>query len=240
MPSVQGADDYMTKPFHPGELEVRLNAAERVLRLESQNLLIFALAQLADYRSKETGFHLERVQHYSRILAEDLLEHGLCDLNQAKISLIYSMSCLHDIGKVAIPDFILNKPGKLSNLEFSIMKKHTTIGGSLLVDIAQKTNSDQLSVASDIVMYHHERYDGTGYPEGLSGDDIPVVARIVALADVFDALSSSRCYKPAYDSNKCEEIILSEKGKHFDPVIVESFERKKEEFWNIYDRFSEE
>lgn len=233
-----GADDYITKPFHPGELEVRINSAERILRLQSQDLLIFSLAQLADYRSKETGNHIRRVQHYTRLLAEDM--HALYpELNKANIDLLESMSCLHDIGKVAIPDYILNKPGKLSNLEFSIMKKHTTIGGNLLSDIHNKVGSEQLKVATEIVMYHHERYDGTGYPDGRKGEDIPLSAKIVALADVFDALSSARCYKQAFPQEKCRRIIEEEQGGHFAPEVVDSFLRLEDKFWAIRHKFKD-
>ena len=232
-----GADDYLTKPFHPGELEVRLYSAERILRLQSQDLLIFSLAQLADYRSKETGNHIRRVQHYVKIVAEDLARGPYPDLTRARISLLESMSCLHDIGKVAIPDYVLNKPGKLSKLEYSIMKKHTSIGGHLLQDIHQKVGGEQLKMATNIVLYHHERYDGTGYPEGLEGEEIPLSARIVALGDVFDALSSVRVYKEAFPRDKCRDIIVSERGKHFDPHVVDSFLKNEDRFWEIYKKF---
>lgn len=234
-----GSDDYIIKPFHPGELEVRLAAAERVLRLQSQDMLIFSLAQLADYRSPETGNHLHRVQAFSRLLAQELSQE-YPELNKSMVELVAVMSCLHDIGKVAVPDDILNKRGKLTKLEYSIIKKHSQIGGSLLEEVYQKTKSEQLGVAKDIVMHHHERWDGRGYPDGLKGDEIPIAARIVALADVYDALCNERCYKPAFDREQAEAIILAERGKHFDPVVVDAFWRRRDDFYSILLSFSEE
>ncbi len=228
-----GADDYIVKPFYSGELEVRLNSAERILRLQSQDMLIFAMAQLADYRSRETGNHLKRVQHFSRILAEDLGKNDYSELNKARATVIESLSCLHDIGKVAIPDSILNKPGKLTKLEFSIMKEHSHIGGRLIEDVYHKTGSEHLGVAKDIVMHHHEKWDGTGYPDGIKGLDIPLAARIVALADVFDALATERCYKPAFSKEQCRSIILKEEGRHFDPSIVAAHFRNEKKFYEI-------
>ncbi len=233
-----GADDYLTKPFHPGELEVRLASAERIFRLQSQDLLIFSLAQLADYRSRETGNHIRRVQHYTRLLAQALAPVEPW-LNPARIQLLESMSVLHDIGKVAIPDAILNKPGKLSKLEYSIMRKHATIGGNLLKGIYEKVGAEPLRVATEIVLHHHERFDGEGYPHRLAGLEIPLPARLVALGDVYDALSCKRCYKDAFAQEKCREIILSERGKHFDPILVDIFESLEQEFWAIRQEYGE-
>ena len=143
------------------------------------------------------------------------------------------MSVLHDIGKVAVPDSVLNKPGKYTKLEYRIMRKHTEVGGELLENIYKETGSEQLRVAKDIVMHHHEKWDGSGYPQQLAGEDIPLAARIVALADVFDALGSQRCYKPSFSRERCRDIIVSERGKHFDPAIVEAFLRKEDELWEV-------
>ncbi|SKA78400.1 putative two-component system response regulator [Paucidesulfovibrio gracilis DSM 16080] len=228
-----GADDFIIKPVNLEELKVRLGAAERIFRLQSQDKLIFALAQLADCRSEETGNHLRRVKICTRLLCEDLAHNGFDVLTSARIGTIESMSVLHDIGKVAIPDSVLNKPGKYTKLEFRIMKKHTEVGGQLLEDIYQETGSEQLRVAKDIVMHHHEKWDGTGYPHQLKGEEIPLSARIVSLADVFDALGSERCYKPSFSREKCHDIIVSERGRHFDPDVVDAFLRQEDELWVV-------
>lgn len=226
-----GADDFLLKPVNPEELRVRLNSAERIFRLQTQDKLIFALAQLADCRSPETGNHLKRVKFYVRILAEELASSGFDELTPPIISSIEAMSVLHDIGKVAIPDSILNKPGRYTKLEANIMSKHTEVGGQLLDDIYQETGSEQLKIAMDIVLHHHERFDGTGYPQGLKGEEIPLAARLMALADVFDALGNPRCYKKAFPLEKCRDIIIGDKGKHFDPVIVDAYLKREEEMW---------
>ncbi|MBU1247242.1 MAG: response regulator [Proteobacteria bacterium] len=226
-----GADDFLVKPVNPEELRVRLNSAERIFRLQTQDKLIFALAQLADCRSPETGNHLKRVKQFVRLLAEELARLGDEELTPPVISILESMSVLHDIGKVAIPDSILNKPGKYNKLEIGIMSKHTNIGGQLLEDIYQETGSEQLKIAKDIVLHHHERYDGTGYPAGLKGEGIPLAARIMALADVFDALGNPRCYKKAFSLEKCREIIVGDKGKQFDPQIVDAYLAREQEMW---------
>lgn len=235
-----GADDFIIKPVNLEELKVRLGAAERIFKLQSQDKLIFALAQLADCRSEETGNHLRRVKLFTRLLCEDLAQHGFSELTAARISTVESMSVLHDIGKVAIPDSVLNKPGKYTNLEYRIMRKHAEIGGELLEDIYKETGSEQLRVAKNIVMHHHEKYDGSGYPHGLKGTDIPFAARIVALADVFDALGSQRCYKPSFTRERCRDIISGEKGKHFDPDVVESFLRIEDALWEVLERLRDD
>ncbi len=227
-----GADDFLLKPVNSEELRVRLNSAERIFHLQTQDKLIFALAQLADCRSPETGNHLKRVQYFVRLIAEELASRGNEELTPPRISIIEDMSVLHDIGKVAIPDSILNKPGKYTKLEASIMSKHTEIGGQLLEDIYQETGSEQLKIAKDIVLYHHERYDGTGYPHKLKGVDIPLAARILSLADVFDALGNPRCYKKAFALEKCREIIVADSGLHFDPDVVAAYQAREQEMWD--------
>ncbi|NCN05017.1 MAG: response regulator [Spirochaetales bacterium] len=234
-----GADDYLIKPFHPTEMSLRLEAAERMVRAQSQEKIILLMAKLTDYRSPETGFHIERVQYYTRLIAQTLMEEGLTSLNPRVVATMFTVSCLHDIGKIAIPDDVLKKPGKLTPEEFTLMKTHATIGGKILEEAYKEVGSELLHYAKDMTLYHHEKYDGTGYPKGLMGDTIPLSARILALADVFDALSSERVYKPAFDRETCHKIITEESGKHFDPRIVGVFEKKEDEFWKIHDKYAD-
>lgn len=237
-----GADDFICKPFEPSELMVRLRAGERILSLETRDLTIFAMAKLAESRDPETGVHLERVRNYSRILAEQLMgdEGAQGPLDPQFCRLIYLTSPLHDIGKVAIPDTVLLKPGRLSDREFEIMKTHTTTGAETL-DAALREHPEAkfLQMARDIAASHHERYDGTGYPDGLAGDDIPLSARLVALADVYDALTSKRVYKEAFTHDVARGIITEESGSHFDPRIVDAFVKTEDRFSEIRDRYSE-
>ncbi len=235
-----GADDYLSKPFHPDEMTVRLEAAERLVRIQSQERIILLMAKLTDYRSPETGFHIERVQHYTRLLAQILANRGNTALNKRIVATFYSVACLHDIGKVAIPDEILNKPGKLSDSEYELMKTHAEQGGKILDEAYREIGSEFLRTARDIALCHHEKYDGSGYPQGLSGEEIPLSARIVALADVFDALSSHRVYKDAYPPERCRRIIEEESGCHFDPDIARAFLDYEEQFWVIHQQFPDE
>ena len=234
-----GADDYLVKPFHPTEMSLRLEAAERMIRTQSQEKIILLMAKLTDYRSPETGFHIERVQSYTRLIAQTLMEEGLASLNPRVVATIFTISCLHDIGKIAIPDVVLKKPGKLTTEEFELMKTHAAIGGKILDEAYREVGSELLHYAKDMTLYHHEKYDGSGYPTGMSGDTIPLSARILALADVFDALSSERVYKTAFDRETCRKIIAEESGKHFDPRIVEVFVKKEDEFWKIRNQYTD-
>ncbi|QTA90074.1 HD domain-containing phosphohydrolase [Desulfonema magnum] len=233
-----GADDYLTKPVFPDELKLRLRGGTRLLKLESQDLLIFSMAKLAEYRSQETGFHLERVSHYTRLIARDISKnHPELRLSLSMADEIGMVSSLHDIGKVAIPDRILHKPGRLTLEECSVMKTHTTIGGEIIKDIYDMTGSLYLWLAHEIAMYHHERWDGRGYPLGLAGEDIPISGRIMALADVYDALNSKRCYKDPFPYEKVRGIILQERGHHFDPKVVDAFLRQEDACLAIKQRF---
>ncbi|MEX2445533.1 MAG: HD domain-containing phosphohydrolase [Alkalispirochaeta sp.] len=229
-----GADDYLVKPFHPDELTVRLASAERKIRIFSQERIITLMAKLTDYRSPETGYHIERVQKYTEILGEILLSNDHPQLNRRLLNTTISVSALHDIGKIAIPDEILNKPGKLTEAEFRLMQSHAPVGANILDEAYREIGSEVLRVARDVTRSHHERYDGEGYPDGLSGHEIPLPARIVALADVFDALSSARVYKEPFSPARCREIITEEYGRHFDPQVTRAFLDHEEKFWTIH------
>lgn len=231
-----GADDYVTKPFHPRELVLRVNTGRRILRVESRDMVIFTLAKLAESRDLETGAHLERVRHYCQALARHL-QHtpGFQEtINDEFVRLVYETSPLHDIGKVAIPDSILLKPGRLTEQEFAVMKTHTTHAAQTLsAAVDEFPHAEFLRMAHDIALSHHERYDGSGYPRGLSGEDIPLCGRIVALADVYDALTSKRVYKAAMSHGDAKSLIVSERGRHFDPAIVEAFLSIEDKFLAI-------
>lgn len=220
----RGANDILTKPIRSEELYLRLQGGRQLLRLETQSELIFSMAKLADYRSEETGLHLDRVREYTFFLGHYLAKHHPeMGVTASLANEISKVSPLHDIGKVGVADSILNKPGGFTDEEFEIMKDHTSIGGELISEIYIKTKSLPMRLAFEITMYHHERWNGQGYPAGLSGNGIPVAARIMALADVYDAMTTERVYKKAFDHEKAKSIIAQESGAHFDPCIVNAF-----------------
>lgn len=242
-----GATDFLTKPINAPAFKARI---QNLLKLRKSQLLLEDRAKLledevnqatrtiaqrehetlhllgkaAEYKDPETGAHVERVSRYCALLAREL---GLDEETQR--TLLHA-SPFHDIGKVGIPDAILLKPAKLDDGEFAIMKTHTTIG----YEILKNAKSPYLKAGSIIAFTHHEKYDGSGYPKGLKGEMIPIMGRIVALADVFDALASPRPYKKAWSIDETFDFINSQKGKHFDPKIVECFLDKKEEILHIY------
>lgn len=204
---------------------------------EAQMATIYSLVKLAEFRDEDTGAHVERMAEYCKLLAIKLLNTSKYEsyLDKDYINNIYKASTLHDIGKVGIPDRILLKPGKLTKEEFDTMKTHTIIGCNTLLEVKKKYPDNKfLELGIRITQSHHEKWDGTGYPNGLNGEKIPLSARIVAIADVYDALRSKRVYKEDYSHEKSIEIIKQGRGTHFDPVLVDVFIENNSEFANIY------
>ena len=247
-----GAVDYISKPFNPDLVRARVRihlelkryrdqleqlVIERTRRLALvQAVTIESLATLAEYRDPETGGHIKRTQNYVKVLAKQLKDHPRFrdELNDEVIELLYMSAPLHDVGKIAVPDHILQKAGKLTDEEFEEMKKHTNYGHDALRITEQKLSTDSfLRYAREIAFTHQEKWDGSGYPSGLKGDEIPVSGRLMALADVYDALISKRVYKPPFPHEKAVQIILDGKGKHFDSDIVDAFVELEDTFRNI-------
>lgn len=205
---------------------------------ETRDVTVFALAKLAESRDPETGTHLEHIRSYSQILGEQLAKDKAFtdEVDEQFLQNLWRSSPLHDIGKVGIPDTILLKPGRLSNSEFELMKQHTIIGAEALEKTTGYSRAGGfLTMASVIAKSHHERFDGSGYPEGLKEREPPLVARIVALVDVYDALTSVRVYKSALEPEVARSMIINESGKHFDPIIVEAFCNCWDEFLKVCD-----
>jgi putative two-component system response regulator len=251
-----GGVDYITKPFQFEEVNARVETHLKLRRLQielerhnlamedtikkqvmeisdSQMSTIFALAKLSESRDDDTGRHLERVQVFCRMLSEKLYKlPGYCSVEIGSfIENITQASPLHDIGKVGIPDAILLKPGKLTSDEFDQMKTHTVIGARTLESVSLKYTGNQfIKTGIEISMHHHERWDGRGYPDALAGDAIPLSARVMSVADVYDALRSTRCYKTPLSHEESRNIILSGAGTQFDPVLVDVFDSIHEQF----------
>ena len=252
-----GAADYITKPISPPIVLARVHAhlalkahadflrdksaylqsevAKRTAEVQAiQDVTIMAMASLAETRDNETGAHIRRTQLYVRRLAEQLKGHPRFAgfLTDRSIELLYKSAPLHDIGKVGIPDNILLKPGKLTAEEFEVMKNHTTLGHTAIAEAEQRLGMqvDFLTLAKEIALSHQEKWDGSGYPQGLAGDAIPLSARLMALADVYDALISRRVYKPAFTHEEALRIVLEGRDKHFDPDIVDAFSAVAEDF----------
>ncbi|MET0266327.1 MAG: HD domain-containing phosphohydrolase [Duganella sp.] len=205
--------------------------------------MIWALASLAETREYETANHLRRVQHYVAALARQLQGHDSFaeELSDAHIKALYKAAPLHDIGKVSIPDAILLKPGPLTDAEFAVMKMHTVYGRDAIANVENHlgyTNAF-LRFAREITYSHQEKYDGSGYPEGLAGQAIPVSARLMAVADVYDALISKRVYKPAFTHETAMEMIRQASGEHFDPDVVDAMLTVEAEFKSIAERYSD-
>jgi putative two-component system response regulator len=246
----QGAADYVTKPIKPAVVLARVltqlqakqardwmknqNAvleAEVARRMTENDLTqwvsIRALAHLAEIRDAETGNHIMRTQGYVQRLAVGLRQHPrfVATLSERYIDLLARSAPLHDIGKVGIPDYILLKPGKLDAQEWGIMQTHAKLGSDAIEQAERdiKMPLDFLSVGKEIAHWHHEKWDGSGYPDGLTGDAIPIAARLMAVADVFDALISVRAYKTAMSYDLARDMIAAERGKHFDPDVCDAF-----------------
>ena len=211
--------------------------------IRTRDAVIFGLAKLAESRDQDTGHHLERIALYSTRLATALRRHSKFSaaVTPSFVRLIGISSALHDIGKVGIEDAVLQKPGRLTEDERFRMQLHSEVGGECIHQIERRLGSSNfLEMAREIALSHHERWDGAGYPAGLAGEAIPLAARIVAIADVYDALASPRVYKPAYPHEKCVEIISQEAGRQFDPDLVEVFLSIEQQFREISARFRDE
>ncbi len=195
--------------------------------IETQRELVYLLGDAVEMRSKETGAHVKRVSLISYKLAE------LYGLSEHDALMIKRGAPLHDLGKVAIPDGILHKPGKLEPEEWDQMKTHAQIG----YEILRNSKKPILQMAAEICRTHHERWDGAGYPNGTAGDDIPIAGRITALADVFDALGSRRCYKEPWSTDRIKAILEEERGKHFEPKLVDLLLNNFDDFWKIREAF---
>jgi putative two-component system response regulator len=251
-----GGVDFISKPFHEAEVLARVITHLRLRQLQvelvsynvqleeriaeqvkvvtvSQLATIFALAKLAEVRDDDTGQHIERVQHFSKILVEQTRKMGLfaSQLTEAFIETVYQTASLHDIGKVGTPDAILLKPGKLTAEEFTEMKKHCELGANTLATVLKRHPDNQfLRMGVDVARSHHEKWNGSGYPDGLCGEAIPLAARIVGLADFYDALTSNRCYRAAFSHDDTCRMIRENAGTHFEPAIVAAFDAVETEF----------
>lgn len=261
-----GAVDYLTKPINPPTVlmrvdnQLRIKAAADFLRDQNefleqevqrrtrelaaiQDVTIIAMASLAETRDNETGNHIRRTQHYVRALADHLQQHPrfAAELDEETRHLLFKSAPLHDIGKVGIPDHILLKPGRLTSEEFEVMKKHTTLGLDALEKAEERLGMDVpfLRLAKQIAYGHHEKWDGSGYPLGLAGEAIPLSARLMAVADVYDALISRRIYKNAMPHEAAVEYIRSQHGLHFDPDVVDAFLALQDEFRRIAEQFGD-
>ena len=253
-----GAVDYVTKPFSPGLVKSRVRnqlelkrhrdhleemVRERTRELElTQEATIESMAALAEYRDPETGGHIQRTKNYMKVLAERLKDHtNFKDfLTGNTVELLYKSAPLHDIGKVGIEDSILLKPGKLTDEEFEEIKKHTIYGRDAIRAAVKNLGKDSfLKYAEDIAYTHQEKWDGSGYPQGLKNGEIPIPGRLMAVADVYDALISKRVYKAPFTHSKAVTIIAEGKGSHFDPDMVDAFLEIQEEFRQIAIEFAD-
>ncbi|AUC88597.1 two-component system response regulator [Alteromonas sp. MB-3u-76] len=230
-----GAVDYITKPISPAVVKARVKTHLSLVRaealMESRLHVVQRLGRAAEYKDNETGMHVMRMSHFSKELA---LAYGL---SEEQATTLLHAAPMHDIGKIGIADSIMLKPGKLTGEEFKDMQRHPEIGAEIIGDCG---DSLLLKVAKSVSMTHHEKWDGTGYPKGLKGEEIPIEGRICALADVFDALTSKRPYKEAWSIEKAVEFIQSQKGKHFEPKLVDLLIAMLPKIIEIKETFKEE
>ena len=234
-----GAFDYISRPFDPAIVQHRIantmllyarqNYLEEIIaqqyqsQEENNKLMISILSHIVEFRNGESGSHIQHVHTITRLLLENLIQQSTpYMLTDTDIDVISTASALHDIGKIAIPDAILNKPEQLTAEEFQVMKTHTEIGAEMLMELpAEQRESELVKIAIEICRWHHERYDGSGYPDGLKGEEIPIAAQVVALADVYDALTSERCYKKAYSHTKALHMIVNGECGVFNPMLIQ-------------------
>ena len=261
-----GAVDYIMKPVSPPILlarvatQLRLKASSDFLKskadylegevalrtgeiVTAQEITILAMSMLAETRDMDTGNHIRRTQNYVKALAEHLKHHPrfAAELSASAIAMLFKSAPLHDIGKVGIPDRILLKPGRLTPEEFAVMKTHTTIGFDAIVQAENALGGpvEYLRVAKEIALSHQEKWDGSGYPQGLAGEAIPLSARLMAVADVYDALISTRVYKPGMPHDRAVQMIFQGRGAHFDPDMVDALIEIQDEFAAIAARFAD-
>jgi putative two-component system response regulator len=241
-----GAVDYITKPISPPIVRARVRThlalydqsreLERMVRQRTEELvttrqqIIRRLGRAAEFKDNETGNHVLRMSHYARLIAD---AHGL---GEEAANIVFNTAPMHDIGKIGIPDSILLKPGKLDAEEWKVMYQHPIMGA----EIIGKHENELLESARIIALSHHEKWDGSGYPQGLKGNDIPLEGRIVAIADVFDALLSTRPYKRAFTVESSLQLMLAESGRHFDPVLLDSFQLALPEILRVKDIYADE
>jgi putative two-component system response regulator len=230
---VVGAVDYITKPVSPAIVKARVRTHLSLVRVEelreTRLQIVQRLGLAAEYKDNETGLHVIRMSHYSRVLA---LAAGF---SEAQAEELLNAAPMHDVGKIGIPDAVLRKPGKLDGEEWEVMKQHAQIGA----DIIGEHPSGLLRMAREIALNHHEKWDGSGYPRGIGGAEIPVEARIIAIADVFDALTSERPYKKAWPVEEAVQLLREQSGRHFDPELVELFLGQLPAILEIKERWAE-